>query len=215
MMLRVELHKLDDTPPSPVGTQRKLSNKPPSRDTPPVSLPDPTALSHPGDTGPSPNGFYPHLFCPLLVQMWITMRGTVRHVQRRTPGVTCSRKRSWRSRRKSWGMHWSRYEGTREKWRRRWRTAQVRDTDVLFTEQQFSSNNKAACVCVSVCVCVGFDLEERIARLETLCKQKEEERVELELKLTEVKENLKKSLARGSAGSPTENKLILKVAAKK
>ncbi|CAG11747.1 unnamed protein product, partial [Tetraodon nigroviridis] len=44
----------------------------------------------------------------------------------------------------------------------------------------------------------GHDLEQRLARLETLCKQKEEERVELELKLTEVKENLKKSLARGS-----------------
>lgn len=66
-------------------------------------------------------------------------------------------------------------------------------------------------MCVSVCV--GHDLEQRFARLETLCKQKEEERVELELKLTEVKENLKKSLARGSAGPPTENKLILKVAA--
>lgn len=73
----------------------------------------------------------------------------------------------------------------------------------------FSNNNKAACVCV------GHDLEQRLARLETLCKQKEEERVELELKLTEVKENLKKSLARGSAGPPTENKLILKVAASK
>lgn len=62
-------------------------------------------------------------------------------------------------------------------------------------------------------MCVGHDLEQRLARLETLCKQKEEERVELELKLTEVKENLKKSLARGSAGPPTENQLILKVAA--
>ncbi|TNM84735.1 actin filament-associated protein 1-like 1b isoform X1 [Takifugu flavidus] len=56
----------------------------------------------------------------------------------------------------------------------------------------------------------GHDLDQRLARLETLCKQKEEDRVELELKLTEVKDNLKKSLARGSTGPPTENKLILK-----
>lgn len=66
-------------------------------------------------------------------------------------------------------------------------------------------------VCVSVCV--GHDLDQRLARLETLCKQKEEDRVELELKLTEVKDNLKKSLARGSTGPPTEKKLILTVAA--
>lgn len=47
-------------------------------------------------------------------------------------------------------------------------------------------------------------MEQRLAKLEAQCKQKEEERVELELKLTEVKENLKKSLARGAAGPPTD-----------
>lgn len=48
-MLRVELHKLGDVPPSPVGTRRKLSNKPPSRDTPPVSLLEVAALPEPED----------------------------------------------------------------------------------------------------------------------------------------------------------------------
>ncbi|KAK9536450.1 hypothetical protein VZT92_006226 [Zoarces viviparus] len=51
---------------------------------------------------------------------------------------------------------------------------------------------------------------ERLAKLEALCKQKEEERVELELKLTEVKENLKKSLARGALGPPTDTKISVK-----
>uniref|UniRef100_A0A8C2WTB1 Actin filament-associated protein 1-like 1 n=1 Tax=Cyclopterus lumpus TaxID=8103 RepID=A0A8C2WTB1_CYCLU len=41
-------------------------------------------------------------------------------------------------------------------------------------------------------------------KLDTLCKQKEEERVELELRLTEVKENLKKSLARGATTAKTK-----------
>lgn len=54
-------------------------------------------------------------------------------------------------------------------------------------------------------------MEQRLAELETLCKQKEEERVELELRLTEVKENLKKSLARGALGPPTDTKISLKV----
>ncbi|XP_074527791.1 actin filament-associated protein 1-like 1b [Halichoeres trimaculatus] len=56
----------------------------------------------------------------------------------------------------------------------------------------------------------GFKVEQRLAKLETLCKQKEEERVELELRLTEVKENLKKSLARGALGPPTDTKIIVK-----
>ncbi|KAG7516226.1 hypothetical protein JOB18_026033 [Solea senegalensis] len=56
----------------------------------------------------------------------------------------------------------------------------------------------------------GHALEKRIAKLEAQCKQKEEERVELELKLTEVKENLKKSLARGALGPPTDTKIIVK-----
>lgn len=49
-------------------------------------------------------------------------------------------------------------------------------------------------------------LEQRLSALETQLKQKEEERVELELQLTEVKENLKKSLARGSTAPPPDNK---------
>ncbi|XP_029304802.1 actin filament-associated protein 1-like 1b isoform X2 [Cottoperca gobio] len=53
----------------------------------------------------------------------------------------------------------------------------------------------------------GPGVEQRLAKLETLCKQKEEERVELELRLTEVKENLKKSLARGALGPPTDTKI--------
>lgn len=60
-------------------------------------------------------------------------------------------------------------------------------------------------------MCVGHDAEQRLAELDTLCRQKEEERVELELRLTEVKENLKKSLARGALGPPTDTRIIIKV----
>uniref|UniRef100_A0A3Q4GPR6 Actin filament-associated protein 1-like 1 n=1 Tax=Neolamprologus brichardi TaxID=32507 RepID=A0A3Q4GPR6_NEOBR len=56
----------------------------------------------------------------------------------------------------------------------------------------------------------GNSVEKQLAELETLCKQKEEERVELELRLTEVKENLKKSLARGALGPPTDTKIYVK-----
>lgn len=62
-----------------------------------------------------------------------------------------------------------------------------------------------------VCVCAGHGVEKRLAELESQCKQKEEERVELELRLTEVKENLKKSLARGALGPPTDTKISVKV----
>ncbi|XP_019747509.1 actin filament-associated protein 1-like 1 isoform X3 [Hippocampus comes] len=44
--------------------------------------------------------------------------------------------------------------------------------------------------------------ERRLVQLEALCRQKEEERVELELQLTRVKENLNKSLARGAIVAP-------------
>lgn len=67
---------------------------------------------------------------------------------------------------------------------------------------------------VWVCVCSGNSVEKQLAELETLCKQKEEERVELELRLTEVKENLKKSLARGALGPPTDTKINVKVGSK-
>ncbi|XP_069002205.1 actin filament-associated protein 1-like 1b isoform X1 [Embiotoca jacksoni] len=56
----------------------------------------------------------------------------------------------------------------------------------------------------------GHGVEVRLAELESLCKLKEEERVELELRLTEVKENLKKSLARGALGPPTDTKISVK-----
>ncbi|XP_034539274.1 actin filament-associated protein 1-like 1 [Notolabrus celidotus] len=56
----------------------------------------------------------------------------------------------------------------------------------------------------------GHGVEQRLAKVEALCKQKEEERVELELRLTEVKENLKKSLARGALGPPTDTKISIK-----
>lgn len=60
-------------------------------------------------------------------------------------------------------------------------------------------------------MCVGHGAEQRLAELDALCRQKEEERVELELRLTEVKENLKKSLARGALGPPTDTRIIIKV----
>ncbi|MGH0158471.1 UNVERIFIED_CONTAM: hypothetical protein FKN15_039507 [Acipenser sinensis] len=48
-------------------------------------------------------------------------------------------------------------------------------------------------------------LEEKIAQLEETCREKESQRVDLELRLTEVKENLKKSLAGGSLGAAGDN----------
>uniref|UniRef100_A0A3B3VUU8 Actin filament-associated protein 1-like 1 n=1 Tax=Poecilia latipinna TaxID=48699 RepID=A0A3B3VUU8_9TELE len=56
----------------------------------------------------------------------------------------------------------------------------------------------------------GDAMEKRLAEIEMLCKQKEEERVELELQLTEVKENLKKSLARGAQGPAVDTKVSVK-----
>ncbi|KAJ8266777.1 hypothetical protein GJAV_G00134590 [Gymnothorax javanicus] len=49
-------------------------------------------------------------------------------------------------------------------------------------------------------------LEEQVAELEEKCRSKEEERVDLELRLTQVKENLRKSLAGGVLGAPGESK---------
>ncbi|KPP66340.1 actin filament-associated protein 1-like 1-like [Scleropages formosus] len=54
-------------------------------------------------------------------------------------------------------------------------------------------------------------LEQRLAHLEESCREKEGERVDLELRLTEVKENLKKSLAGGMLGAPVESKPTRKV----
>lgn len=54
-------------------------------------------------------------------------------------------------------------------------------------------------------------LEERVSRLEESCKEKEAQRVELELKLSVVKENLRKSLAGGALGAPDESRPASKV----
>ncbi|XP_046898931.1 actin filament-associated protein 1-like 1b isoform X1 [Hypomesus transpacificus] len=57
--------------------------------------------------------------------------------------------------------------------------------------------------------------EQRVTQLEEACRGKEGERVDLELRLSEVKENLKKSLAGGVLGPPTDNKPISKVHVRK
>ncbi len=54
-------------------------------------------------------------------------------------------------------------------------------------------------------------LEQHLAQLEESCRQKEAERVDLELRLTEVKEKLKKSLTGGVLGAPVESKPTIKV----
>lgn len=56
-------------------------------------------------------------------------------------------------------------------------------------------------------------MEQRLAQLEESCRQKEAERVDLELRLTEVKEKLKKSLTGGMLGAPVESKPTVKVPA--
>lgn len=54
-------------------------------------------------------------------------------------------------------------------------------------------------------------LHKRVSELEEACRAKEAERVDLELRLTQVKENLKKSLAGGALGAPVESKPPVKV----
>lgn len=54
-------------------------------------------------------------------------------------------------------------------------------------------------------------LNKRVSQLEEACRAKEAERVDLELRLTHVKENLKKSLAGGALGAPVEAKPPVKV----
>uniref|UniRef100_A0A3Q2EF02 Actin filament-associated protein 1-like 1 n=1 Tax=Cyprinodon variegatus TaxID=28743 RepID=A0A3Q2EF02_CYPVA len=53
-------------------------------------------------------------------------------------------------------------------------------------------------------------LNKRVSQLDEACKAKEAERVDLELRLTQVKENLKKSLAGGALGAPVEAELLAK-----
>ncbi|XP_051960778.1 actin filament-associated protein 1-like 1 isoform X2 [Xyrauchen texanus] len=59
------------------------------------------------------------------------------------------------------------------------------------------------------------DMEQQLAQLEESCRQKEAERVDLELRLTEVKEKLKKSLTGGILSAPVESKPPIKVSIKK
>lgn len=58
-------------------------------------------------------------------------------------------------------------------------------------------------------------LNKRVSQLEEACRAKEAERVDLELQLTQVKENLKKSLAGGALGAPVEAKPPAKASSKK
>ncbi|XP_070819088.1 actin filament-associated protein 1-like 1 isoform X2 [Chaetodon trifascialis] len=58
-------------------------------------------------------------------------------------------------------------------------------------------------------------LNKRVSQLDDACRAKEAERVDLELRLTQVQENLKKSLASGVLGEPVEAKPPVKAASKK
>lgn len=53
-------------------------------------------------------------------------------------------------------------------------------------------------------------LNKRANQLDEACRAKEAERVDLELRLTQVQENLKKSLAGGALGAPVETKPPIK-----
>lgn len=71
-------------------------------------------------------------------------------------------------------------------------------------------------LCVCVCVFCGVEsrkssLNKRVNQLDEACRAKEAERVDLELRLTQVQENLKKSLAGGTLGAPVETKPPIKV----
>ncbi|CAJ1058205.1 actin filament-associated protein 1-like 1 [Xyrichtys novacula] len=58
-------------------------------------------------------------------------------------------------------------------------------------------------------------LNKRVSELEEACKAKEADRVDLELRLTQVQENLKKSQAGGVLGAPVETKPPVKGSCKK
>ncbi|KAK9517810.1 hypothetical protein VZT92_023152 [Zoarces viviparus] len=60
-----------------------------------------------------------------------------------------------------------------------------------------------------------FSLNKRVSQLEEACRAKEAERVDLELRLSHVQENLKKSLAGGALGAPVEAKPPVKASGKK
>ncbi|XP_040031511.2 actin filament-associated protein 1-like 1 isoform X1 [Gasterosteus aculeatus] len=60
-----------------------------------------------------------------------------------------------------------------------------------------------------------LSLNKRMSQLEDACRAKEAERVDLELRLTQVQENLKKSQAGGALGAPVEAKPPVKASGKK
>ncbi|XP_075959591.1 actin filament-associated protein 1-like 1 [Anarhichas minor] len=60
-----------------------------------------------------------------------------------------------------------------------------------------------------------FSLNKRVSQLEEACRAKEAERVDQELRLSHVQENLKKSLAGGALGAPVEAKPPIKASGKK
>lgn len=70
-------------------------------------------------------------------------------------------------------------------------------------------------LCVFPCFCGAesrkSSLNKRVKQLDDACRAKEAERVDLELRLTQVQENLKKSLAGGALGAPVEAKPPVKV----
>lgn len=80
------------------------------------------------------------------------------------------------------------------------------------------------CCFIHVCLIVSYvllclcgterrqtSLNNRVSKLEDACRAKEVERVDLELRLSQVQENLKKSLAGGALGAPVEAKPPVKV----
>ncbi|XP_034037119.1 actin filament-associated protein 1-like 1 isoform X2 [Thalassophryne amazonica] len=58
-------------------------------------------------------------------------------------------------------------------------------------------------------------LNDRVSQLEEACRSKEAERVDLELRLSQVKENIKKSLAGGVLGAPVVAKPPVKISSRK
>ncbi|XP_031713487.1 actin filament-associated protein 1-like 1 isoform X2 [Anarrhichthys ocellatus] len=60
-----------------------------------------------------------------------------------------------------------------------------------------------------------FSLNKRVSQLEEACRAKEAERVDQELRLSHVQENIKKSLAGGALGAPVEAKPPVKASGKK
>lgn len=67
-----------------------------------------------------------------------------------------------------------------------------------------------SCVCLCDVENRKSSLTKRANQLDEACRAKEAERVDLELRLTQVQENLKKSLAGGALGAPVDTKPPIK-----